>query len=186
VYVGNLEAEYARSVIAHDTLNPFFLFHSGSETAGAGATINGFPDGTNDPACHPPLAHGLYGHYGGMWYGVFAFSRRPPRHCFGLCQESHFTGYADVSDGLVLTAGQTPSGASAFRYGDDACGAAAGNIAPGQPIRNDWDCDPTHWDHSQLGAGSVLIGQRYEVRDVDCFDNSIAAGVKVGTAPTCV
>ena len=71
-------------------------------------------------------------------------------------------------------------------YGAEACGS---NIGAGQPDRNAWACDPEAWWPTNLQQDviaqglvdgkstfvGVKLGQRYQLRDVDCYDTS--AGV---------
>ena len=115
--------------------------------------------------------------------GVMLASRNPyvARDALQPAPVTYVTYYASlgataVSRYALQTTGQTGT------YGAEACGSG---IGAGQPMRNDWACDPTAWwpgaDCTQTSlhcplidgrpqAAFVRVGQAYQLRDVDCYD----------------
>lgn len=88
----------------------------------------------------------------------------------------YVTFYAHVGDAITDRGIATPGGSSV--YGAEACGGAEDGLV------NGWDCDPDHWwtppysgemprnPNSGVGIG-VKPGQDYELRDVDCADDTV-------------
>jgi hypothetical protein len=89
-----------------------------------------------------------------------------------------YTFYASVSRTDV----STPGGVGT--YGDEACTSGIGRNAP--PTHG-WECDPNNWwlidgthDHN-LGYADTeghyyaTVGDSYQFRDVDCYDETIAS-----------
>lgn len=65
-------------------------------------------------------------------------------------------------------------------YGAETCGIATSGVVAG------WDCDPTHWWNTEMGGAAppslavvARVGTEYHLRDVDCLDGHVAAGVRV-------
>lgn len=86
------------------------------------------------------------------------------------------TFYAHVGSATTDRGVETPGGSGT--YGSPACGAAESGVISG------WDCDPGHWwtppysgdmpRNMYSGAGlGVRSGQEYELRDVDCLDDTV-------------
>ncbi|HEX2021748.1 MAG TPA: hypothetical protein VHH36_03495 [Candidatus Thermoplasmatota archaeon] len=143
----------------------------------------------NDPVVQrtPYLAGATMGLYqaGGGWSSTNAF--RPPAWRMGLLREDlapagavWATFYAQVGPNLTRVLDTPPGGP--WPYGAESCPEAH----PGAGISaNAWDCDPTRWWNLAYGAperrkpgGShplgVPVGERYHLRDVDCFDGRLA------------
>ena len=88
------------------------------------------------------------------------------------------TFYAKVGNNLTDVLTLPPSGGV---YGAPHCGLNTSGIF------NGWNCDPNAWyinpDGSPMpDAQSLLarVGDRYDLRDVDCYDGSTNLGVAVG------
>lgn len=101
----------------------------------------------------------------------------------------YVTAYAFVSPLAVSTYGLivNPSANKVGIYGFEKCGGATFGIV------NGWDCDSTHWvcsgayDCTGPANGgtvdmSVNVGQQYNLRDVDCYDNSVTAARSLGVS----
>ena len=125
----------------------------------------------------------------GFWVGtsVTAASRNPyvNRDTASPMGVTYTTFYATVGGAAVSRHNLVLPGATGA-YGSEACGS----IGAGAPDSRGWACDPTAWwplDASgaatmpaatisvgRIDAG-VRVGQSYQLRDVDCWDESIGA-----------
>lgn len=80
----------------------------------------------------------------------------------------------------------------AMTYGTEACTHA---IGAGAQDRNGWVCDPTRWYLTDAGEDAMpytaegpdggerlapRVGDRYHLRDVDCYDSHVAQGIHAG------
>lgn len=77
-------------------------------------------------------------------------------------------------------------------YGAEWCGGIGydGAYPEGDTgIRDGWDCDASHWYNTEFGASAMprngaghptatIPGQNYNLRDTDCYDNSVASNVE--------
>lgn len=97
----------------------------------------------------------------------------------------YWTFYANMSSTLLSTGIVTPANGATGSYGDEWCGGQRSGIV------NGFVCDPDQWYRGKDGAlardstGRPLadyypkIGQTYYMRDIDCFDGSLARGQPV-------
>ena len=64
-----------------------------------------------------------------------------------------------------------PSGASHVGlYGAEACGTSTSGV------HNGWDCGAADW------AGPIKVGQPFNLRDVDCYDQSLDGARQQGVS----
>jgi hypothetical protein len=81
------------------------------------------------------------------------------------------TYYAYVDPTTVTTYGLSlPAGTKTASYGAEACGSAIGGIV------NGWDCNSADW------TSGTRVGDPYNLRDVDCYDNSVQAARQAGVS----
>ncbi|HEX2021811.1 MAG TPA: hypothetical protein VHH36_03810 [Candidatus Thermoplasmatota archaeon] len=132
---------------------------------------------------------------GPLWSALAEAPQDPQlvnRNDLGPTPARHFTYYAHV--GSDLRASVTLPLSTHSIYGVEACGA-------GTAPRGGWICDPEAWWKGRFGEderpryaqGGTLgraVGDFYHMRDVDCYDGRVAAGVHASLAqasgePTC-
>ena len=93
-------------------------------------------------------------------------------------------------DGLEPTPGQYISyyvklgGTDGLLLPTDEVKTYGPNCSSGAEIVNGWRCDPAAWEARCTIQGAdirvcITIGEAYHLRDVDCFDNRLVAGVPV-------
>lgn len=128
--------------------------------------------------------------YDGLWYGttITAASRNPylNRDTVQPMAVTYTTYYARVSDEAIATYGLVVP-PSPGTYGSEACGTA---IGPNQPDKAGWACDPAAWwPLDATGARTMprwrtsmglidigaKVGEGYQLRDIDCWDESTTA-----------
>ena len=136
----------------------------------------------------------------GYWVGtsVTAASRNPyvNRDTVQPMKVTYTTFYASLGGAATSRYGfQFPG--TAGTYGSEACPT----LGAGAPDRNGWACDPAAWwpleptgaktmPQATYSVGTVDIGvkagQKYQLRDVDCFDESVTLlreqGISYGVA----
>lgn len=105
----------------------------------------------------------------------------------------HATFYASLDMQDMVSRGYQIAAAGSFTYGSEACAT----IGPGAAPANGWICDTSRWwrdadgsdamprytDGAPLGA---VPGDAYHLRDVDCEDGALLAGVPVYASLTFV
>jgi hypothetical protein len=110
----------------------------------------------------------------GFWYGRARLLTLEDRMDLGIMSHAYLTTYANTS---VASSSGLPSGFDEYRYGSSFCGD---DIGSGELPQNGWQCDPALWqDETTLvdcasSTGQNLcpkVGRRYELRDVNCYDN---------------
>jgi hypothetical protein len=121
----------------------------------------------------PPGAGGTDGVYlGNRIYGSETLFTDP--NGGGVSGVPSFTYYAYVDPLAIsmyhLSLPRSPYGAQLVTgaYGAEACGSFTTGI------HGQWDCDATHW------TSSVKVGAAYDLRDVDCYDQSASAARGAG------
>lgn len=131
------------------------------------------------------------------WFGQVGWTPRPPRHGWGSLTTMWASFYADVTAQGISGAGATNTVAlpsaqqDRWTYGvPEYCLAVvtgASSLAP-----NDWECSRDVWHAKRIIDGvaeRAILGDKYDLRDVDCFDNTIsysmAPGVKLGASEGC-
>jgi hypothetical protein len=152
-----------------------------------------YPHSPYDKAGHPDWpdptseqATGSIGQWGGthQWTNPF-FLQKYQLQTGGVYHT--FYGYTS------LAGVQTPKGAATGTYGAESCGSFTTGI------HNGWQCDPTKWWVNSQGADlkngarsaalgplncstgttcgfyGATVGDPYNVRDIDCYDQSIGA-----------
>lgn len=136
------------------------------------------------------------------WFGRYGWTPRPPRHGWGALTNAYATFYADVSQQGLANGGATASALPAtqqdrHRYGTpEFCAAittGASNVNPA----NDWECSVDVWKAKRTVdiagdpnfRGRPVLGDAYDLRDADCFDNtlseSLAPGARASIAEGC-
>ena len=128
----------------------------------------------------------------GLWRasGDGALTRPPvvSRDQLNLAPVQHLTYYARVGTAAQSKYSLVLPGAAAA-YGASAC---TSGIGAGQPEKNGWACDPTAWwpdgsapRSAKLNGAEVgvRVGQPYNLRDVDCFDESTSLQRQEGLTP---
>ncbi|MFA5861462.1 MAG: hypothetical protein WDA16_07175 [Candidatus Thermoplasmatota archaeon] len=110
----------------------------------------------------------------GFWVSgdVTGLSRNPfVGHDDRAAPPTTMTYYAFVSPTAVLDYGLLlPKGASTTGvYGIEACGTSTIGV------HNGWNCGrDAWWPHDSRKVGDATVGDRYNMRDVDCYDESVA------------
>lgn len=87
------------------------------------------------------------------------------------------TYYAFISNAIVIRYGLqlNPSGSKIGTYGQEACGASTVGIQGG------WNCDRTAWWPGNSGSPyDASVGDAYQLRDIDCYDESAAVTRGIG------
>lgn len=126
----------------------------------------------------------------GLWEGssVTAASRNPyvNRDTVQPMPVTYTTFYAYVG-ALAVSDYSLRLPGVVGKYGSEACGIG---IGPDAPDRNQWACDPGEWwpntedgrstmRRATLSVGTVdinvRVGQEYQLRDIDCWDESVSA-----------
>lgn len=115
------------------------------------------------------------------WYANTVWTARPPRSGWGMITTTYHTFYADVSNqGLLGSAAVALPGGTQNRYtyGSDFCAT----ITTGPSVVNalGWECSITEWqkvrdslDPDDVTRYNAILGDRYDLRDVDCYDNTV-------------
>lgn len=127
------------------------------------------------------------------WYGGVGWTPRPPRTGWGSVVETWATFYADVTTQGITNAGAAastafPGGAqNAHRYAvPEMCTTIT--TGPSNLNGQNWECSITVWQERREAVedpDAPILGDGYDLRDVDCMDNSIGAGlegVRLGVA----
>lgn len=104
-----------------------------------------------------------------------------------LDKVKHMTFYAFIDPNLITGMGLSVPKATVGIYGSEACTSGIDNS---QPPKNGWKCAPNQWTATaravpdlcygtNTGEGCdiqwVRVGQSYQLRDIDCFDESVSA-----------
>ncbi|MHB8606344.1 MAG: hypothetical protein ACYDCK_13930 [Thermoplasmatota archaeon] len=130
------------------------------------------------------------GFNGAGWFGGASWSERPPRALWGKVDAIYTTHYARVGAATIAAGGQLPAmPAGAGVYGaDGSCPSFGSGISALA-----WDCNIADWN-AQLGGNDPttvywqtlpggtqsFLGQHYDLRDVDCYDDYVTT---VGGTP---
>ena len=130
-----------------------------------------------------PQCFGIWAYAGGagcaksMWSAITSFNSNVPPvvradpNPIPAPKFATFYARASSSDGAL------PPGGG--RYGAIQCPV----IGTGAPVTGNWACDPAQWYHNPDGSAQTVLeghaspGQPYDLRDVDCYDGQIVAGV---------
>ncbi len=130
------------------------------------------------------------------WYGTFGWTGRPPRTGWGSLNNTYTTFYADVTCGAVPIPGCRTNNTAArpdvslpakrhnaFVYGSEFCNAfttGPSNVNPSTL----WECSISVWEKKRADDNAVgpnadiprraILGETYDVRDVDCYDNTLS------------
>jgi hypothetical protein len=113
------------------------------------------------------------------WYGDpgYVASRNPyiNRDTFEPWGIVETTAYAKVSESVITAEGLTmPAGGATLVYGAPHCNGET-------PITHAWDCNAEKWWRGPAGEDirtvwQVVVGQEYNLRDIDCWDGTVARG----------
>jgi len=183
------ESDSSQSTFGKPKINPDSTMNFSAQNRGH--NFFGLPEAdtgpSNDqtPQCYGLQRWGCAELDGDFWFDeLIGFPTTNPtvsgdvtRGTFGFQQPFYQTFYAHVSS----TSGTTPGGSGT--YGSTQCPVPA----PGAPVQNGWACDTSVWythdDGSKVEETAffphAVVGQAYELRDVDCYDGSIVDGVPV-------
>ncbi len=121
------------------------------------------------------------------WYTNVLWTARPPRHGWGYITPTYATFYADVTPQVFANnQGANPLTAlpatrtDAWIYGTEFCPGFTTGAPAVSPVTK-WECSITQWEATRLqfptsdpGRFGAIIGDPYDLRDVDCFDNTIS------------
>lgn len=99
----------------------------------------------------------------------------------------HWTYYAKIGSDALARGLRAPGGTTTLVYGKETCQG-------GTEERTGWVCDPTRWWLDALGRDvrprylegapyAPVPGDRYHMRDVDCYDGHLATGTYASLAP---
>lgn len=120
------------------------------------------------------------------WFGRARWLATPPRHGWGYTSVAHATFYADVTNQGLSRAGAIASSAlpggvqNRHTYGAEFCTTFTTGPSNVNPA-NDWECSVAEWrqkrqldDPANTNPQRPILGDRYDLRDVDCFDNTVS------------
>lgn len=138
----------------------------------------------------------LYG--GPMWSAIAAKPTEPQladRAALKAEGPRYATFYAQVPLSAIVSFGLTLPNAAPGTYGQENCGGLTGGVSAG------WDCSASDWWIDRYGhdtrprfaegqAFAPVVGDPYNLRDIDCTDGSVARGspgtVSVLAGASCV
>ncbi|MHB8606294.1 MAG: hypothetical protein ACYDCK_13675 [Thermoplasmatota archaeon] len=116
------------------------------------------------------------------WYANVVWTGRPPRAGFGSLKVAYHTFYAELSPQAIANdsyAGNSaavalPAGVlGAHTYASENCPNGFGVGVMGT---NGWSCDQTAWHQTVTGPNVIVAGEKYDLRDIDCYDDRVTSG----------
>lgn len=121
--------------------------------------------------------------FGGSWFGELTWMPQPSSLHEGATATAYTTAYADVSPTALARANARPPTAlpagaqDRHAYGAHAC-ATITTGPPNVDPASRWDCSVTTWRESRASPLDPVLGDRFDLRDVDCYDNAASEDVE--------